>query len=396
MTDLSPDVVDRSTSLEADAALGPSGAGAPRSIELEPKVSLREAVAESFKADKPDGADKSPTPDDKAGKGAEKPADEAKASDLKEGEKALERAADGKFAAKQAEADEAKSEDKADAAAKDAQPKPNGHIEPPAKFLPDAKETWRNTPRPVQRDVENLVREHETELTRHREAAERYEPIRQFDELARQNGRAGVHESLAEVARLEDMMQANPVAALNHILMQVGPRKADGQPVSLFEMAQVIVQQGPQGYQKMVSQAPQQQRSQNDNPEVSQLRAEMAQMREQQVAATVIEPFKAGHPRYEELQQDIAFFLKSDKIPTSLSPHDRLEAAYDMAARINPASQSALEPKADPDPGDRVDDLSGSKSIKSAPGAVSPDMEPDRGGSTREILRAELKRQKVS
>src|SRR3546814_11090392 len=67
-------------------------------------------------------------------------------------------------------------------------------------------------------------------------------------------------------------------------------------------------------------------------------------MQEQQFAATIIDPFKRDHPRYAELEQDIAFFLQSGKIPTSLSPSDRLAAAYDMAERINPPSHA--EPRA--------------------------------------------------
>src|SRR3546814_16478641 len=63
-------------------------------------------------------------------------------------------------------------------------------------------------------------------------------------------------------------------------------------------------------------------------------------MQEQQLAATIIDPFKRDHPRYAELEQDIAFFLQSGKIPTSLSPSDRLAAAYDMAERINPPSHA--------------------------------------------------------
>lgn len=390
-----------STVLEAEPLGGPSGGGAPRTL---PAETLRDAVAAEMNADGEAQAEK---PDDKPEadkpeKGAEKPDADAKPAEAKDDKKPADRAPDGKFAAKQADGDDAKPDVDAEPAAKgeDAaeKPKANGHIEPPAKFLPDAKETWRNTPRPVQRDIDNLVRQHETELTRHREASERYEPLRQFDEHVRQNGRAGLHETLAEVAQLEDQMGKNPVAAINQILMRVGPRKPDGQPVSLFELASAVVKMGPQGYQQAVTQqAPQQQQRQPD-PEVQQLKQQLSQMQEQQTTATIIEPFKREHPRYDELKADIALFLQSGKIPTSLSPHDRLAAAYDMAVRINPTSHAeAPAADADPEPGGRAaPDLSGSKSIKSAPGAVSAEMEPERGGSISDLLRDEMKRAKRS
>src|SRR3546814_12823543 len=99
----------------------------------------------------------------------------------------------------------------------------------------------------------------------HREALERYESVRDFDELARQNGR-DLRQSLMQVNELENLLKSNPIAGLNKVLMQAGPHKADGQPVSLMEVAQFIVQKGPQGYQQMMAQAqqPQQQQAQED------------------------------------------------------------------------------------------------------------------------------------
>jgi hypothetical protein len=394
VTDLAAD----STVLEPHAETGASGAGAPviPADDAKPE-SVRDAVSAAMKEEPPADAKPDPDTDKETGekaaeKGAEKPQGEEKGPEGKNAPKAPERGPDGKFAGKEAPKDEVPT----DAPKPEAVKPDNGrHIEAPSKFLPDAKETWRNTPRAVQRDVENMVREHEAQVTQYREAAERYEAVRQFDEAARQSGRAGVHESLAEVAQLEDLMGKNPLAALNQILLRAGTRKPDGSPVSLFEVAQTIVQMGQQGYQQAVSRASQQQ-PQNDNSEVAQLRAQMAQMQAQQVAASVIDPFRRDHPRYDELKGDIALFLQSGKIPTSLSAHERLEAAYDMAVRINPASHVPDAPSAQerPDPDRRVDDPPAAKSIKSAPGSVSDDMEPERGGSIKELLADELKRQR--
>lgn len=393
MTDLAsapPEGLGNSTVLEGDLSPETSGAGAPRTLaeEAKPeKLSLRETISEVVKeGDKPEEA---PKPDKAAAEG------KAKATEEKPAKAAPERGADGKFAGAEKPAEEAPA-DKTVAA----EPKPDDksrNIEAPAKFLPDAKETWRNTPRAVQRDVENMTREHEAEITRHREAAERYEPLRQFDELTRQHGRAGLHEVMADVNRLENMMSANPLAALNEMLQRAGPRKPDGTPFGFFEFASAVVGAGQDKYHQIVAQKPQEQP--RGDPEVAQLKQQIAQMQHEQIAATVIEPFRRENPRYDELKRDIALFLGSDKIPATLSPHDRLSAAYDMAVRINPASHDAAPgASADLEPGSRTvePDLSGAKSIKSAPGAISHDLEPERGGSTRDILRDELRRRAVS
>lgn len=290
-------------------------------------------------------------------------------------------------AEKQAEAQpEAKEQAKDD--------KPSRYPEPPAKFLPDAKEHWRNVPRAVQRDIATLTADHEREVSQYRESHERYESVRQFDELARSNGRE-LKDSLARVVEIENALQANPIAGLNRILMEIGPRKADGQPVSLYEVAEHIVRQGPEGYQQMVAQQPQQRQAPPEDPRISQLQQQLAAMQQQQLETTIIQPFAAAHPRYAELEADIAFFLQSGKIPDSLSAPERLEAAYDMAARINPASHASAQDQEAPDSDRRAEpSFSGSKSIKSAPGSVTEEVENEAPGgeSIRETLRKEMRR----
>lgn len=394
MTDLANAMpASDSTTLDPGAAApSAAGGGTPTTVE---EPSLRDSIAAAVKESTPE----EPAPDadkdaDPAKDEADKEPKESEKVEAKKAEKADEKpeTADKGKDKKPAEPDgklQAKEKERADT--KDEAEK--RYPEPPKTFLPDAKEKWTNVPRPVQRDIANLVREHETQVTQYREAAERYERIRQYDEIVRQNGREGVHETLAEVAQLEDLMGKNPIAALNQILLRAGPRKPDGTPVNLFELAQAVVKTGQDGYNKAVAQPAQQQ---GPDPQVEQLKRQLAQVQEQAIETSIIGPFKANHPRYDELKGDIALFLQSGKIPASLSPQERLEAAYDMAARINPASHAEPdEPKADPDPGSRAGEtFSDSKSIKSTPGAVSHEHEPDRGGSIREELERAMRMQR--
>ena len=259
----------------------------------------------------------------------------------------------------------------------DGKEEPKGkHPEAPAKFLPRAKELWRNTPNEVKAEVDRVLREAEESSA----AYKRYDDLREFDELAKSNGR-DLRESLTKLNHIENLLQSNPIAGLNAILMEIGPRKADGQAISLLEVANYIVNQGPQGYQQMVAQP----RQERPDAEVQALRAELNQIKVQQAARDIIEPFAAKHPRYQELEDDIALFLESGKIPTSLSPSDRLAAAYDMAVRINPSSHVPATID-EPAPERRADsDFGGSaKSIKSSPGSVTEEVE-DRGESGESI-----------
>tara|TARA_R100001143_G_scaffold62720_1_gene66810 strand:- start:505 stop:1725 length:1221 start_codon:yes stop_codon:yes gene_type:complete len=404
MTELADALETKSTDLEPNVSPGVSGGGEVKDGGGDEPVSLRDTIAQEVKnADNPapenedkeaaaDDADatKEPTGDkdgetkgEKDGKDKadteSKKADKADADDVKPAKQPAEkqRGDDGKFARKVDGEDDGKT----------------GHYQPPKNLLPDAKEKWTNVPRAVQRDIDNMVRESETRVQQLTQQTERYQQLREFDELAQSNGR-DLRESLTKLNEIENVFQQNPIAGLNAVLQELAPRKPDGSAVSLYEVAQYVAQQGPENWQKLA--APPQQEPQED-PRIAQLQQQLAQERVSNTAANVIEPFKASHPRYDELRAPIAQILKSGMVPASLSPADRLEAAYDMAERLNPSSgvASAPKPKAGPDADARVDeDSSGTKSIKSAPGSASPDLAPDRGGSTADILRDEMRRAK--
>lgn len=255
--------------------------------------------------------------------------------------------------------------------AKEERKEPHGdrrHPDVPKNFSPAAKEKWLNVPYDVKIEFERALKDHEAEIGKHTEASQRYESIREFDDLARQNGRE-LRESLTKLNEIENLMASNPLAGLNAILMEIGPRKADGQPVSLYEVAQHIAQAGPQGYQQMMQQGARQPQEPQSNREVEELRSQMQAMQQQQVASAIIDPFRAANPRYDELQDDIAFFLESGKIPSNLSPYDRLSQAYDMAVRINPTSHvEQRDPEQRPDPESRAgSNFGGSTSVKGAP-----------------------------
>lgn len=385
----------KSTVLETDAPLSPSGAGAPK-LEADEPTPLRDVIADEAKkadaADKADAkADDKATADDKA---------EAKDAKVEKTEaKPAERSEDGKFKAKEAGASDDANADAEDTTKEaKAEPDKGTRIEPPKNFLPDAKETWRNTPRAVQRDVEQMAKRYEAEVADLRSATARYDQIRKFDDLAARNGR-DLRESLAKMAEVEDLMQSNPYAGLNAILQEIGPRRPDGSAPTLYEVSQFIVQQGPEKWQQIVSHRAQPtQQPQNDNSEIAALKSELAQIKAQQLSASIIEPFKAEHARYDELKGDIALFLKSGKIPVDLSPAEKLAVAYDMAERINPSSHvDEPAPSPSPDADGRADPSgsSGSKSIKSAPGSVLTDHAPERGGSIASVLRDEMKRRRA-
>jgi hypothetical protein len=387
--DYMPDTETLSTTLDTEA--GPSGAGGGQVAETTEPNSLRADLEAAFKEDaaKPPEADKvedkkatADKPDDKPENVAKEPeAKDAKEQTKPEDVKAdRQRADDGKFARAEREGEQREGK---------------RFVEAPKNFLPAARDVWRNTPHAVQTEVARLVQEHERTSEQTKQTVERYESLRHYDEVAKGNGR-DLRESLERMSHVETLLQKNPLAGLNAILMEIGPRKADGQPFSLYEVAQFVAQQEPQSYQQMVAQGQEPQQPKED-PRIAQLQQQLAQVQEQTAQQTIIEPFARSHPRYAELEQDIAFFLQSGKVPASLSPYDRLAAAYDMAERMNPPSHiddQAAHREGLADIRRADDDFSGSKSIKSSPGSVTETYDPEAkpGESIRDSLRAEARR----
>lgn len=343
---------------EQDSTVITEGGGAPAPEFKSPETrddAISKALDEA-EASKP--KDEAPADDDDD-QPEEKPAPKAKVDDQGDDDDDEEDGQDDE------------QDEKPEKPAKQSKPK-RPTIPAPDKFLPAAKEHWNSVPHTVRSDIQRVINEYEGAAEHSREAVERYNSIQEYDEIARSNGME-LKDTLQEVKQLEDMLEANPLAAMNHILLRSGPRKADGQPVSLYEMATAIVQMGPEGYQRAMTQRQQQQQQQQpqSNPEVDQLRAEISQMRMDQMRESVIAPFMQEHPRYAEkgIQTAIATLLKSGMVPDSLSANERLAAAYDMAVRLNPSSSDEYAEVDAPEQttARRVDGSGGSKSIRGAP-----------------------------
>lgn len=268
------------------------------------------------------------------------------------------------------------------------------HVDPPARFLPEARTKWANVPNEVKAEVHRVSQEYETELTQAREARERYEPIRQFDEMARKAG-GSLESTLNKLVQIEQAMARNPIAGLDMVLREAGPRKPDGSPMTIAEVARYVAQQSPEQMQAMLQQSQPQQRQ--PDPEVIQLRHQVETM-QAQVASSALMPlvdrFAASHPDYHALEPQMAEILRSGVIEklfgTGLSPDQRLAEAYRMAGGSPSQSGTAQEP---PAPQARPEPLdAGTKSVRGAPNGGSDPVFERPNVSTRDLLRDEMRK----
>lgn len=307
----------------------------------------------------------------------------------KEAEKA--KAAEAKTPAK---ADEPQATDKTKVAAKDSQAeKPRDetvqaktegnqtsegrkpHHEPPARFLENAKRDWESAPESVKEEVHRTIKNLEDGHQKYKESADRYEKVREYDDLARKNGREGVHESLKQVVEIEQAFTRNPIEGLKKVTDHFG--------INLQAVAAHIMGENPD------------QRVHEAHTRIQELEAKIQHMEMAAKAPDLVAEFAAKNERFEELSPVIATLLKTGVA------HD-LESAYELAAALKEPASSAgqklassahTEATASPAQADIPLNPAGQKSVSGAPtGGISPASKRPVPKSNLEALRASMAR----
>lgn len=279
---------------------------------------------------------------------------EGKADDRARGE-------DGKFVAKDTaehasnQPEKADNGQKADANPGEPEKTATTFSEPPRRFSPDAKAEWAKAPEPVRAEITRAVSELEKGLS---EYQQRWEPIKHFDEMARQHGTT-IDKAMANYVGIEQKLAANPIEGLSQICDNMG--------FSLRDVAAHILGQTPDQAASATDAANRQLRQ-----EIAQLKQELSgvsttiKSQTEQATLKQIEAFSADKPRFEELADDIAFFLQNGRA-------NDLQEAYSLAERLNPAPQAAAPAPAEPaQPRKGNLSLSGAPSTGSNPASRKP------------------------
>ena len=158
---------------------------------------------------------------------------------------------------------------------------------PPARFSPAAKAEWDTAPETLRAEVSRMEKEFMAGFAKYKIAAERDASLAEFHGRAAKGGTT-VKEALSKYINLEDQLRADPIKGLEIICQNVG--------LSLREVAALL------GATPWPGQAD----STHDS----------------------VVKFAAAHPRFEELSEDIVFFLDTGRA-------DDLAEAYDLAERFN-------------------------------------------------------------
>lgn len=307
-----------------------------------PSSSISEALKKAEAKVKAD-AEKAPVKDAKAEKAANKA--EAKPEPKEVKSDGPTRGEDGKFTSK-----EPKQETNAEPKATDA------WRETPKRFSEDGKRDWEKAPDSVKAETHRAIRELENGINEYKQ---KYEPIKQYDELARQNNTT-VKDALDRYTMLErELTSQNPqekFTALQKVFDYAG--------VNMREFVARMAGTNPDQNAVQVEHQLQQFRNR-----ISELEHELSGYRtakEQDLMKTVDE-FAARQPRFEELAPKIAKLLESGFA-------ENLDEAYAMADRLIPAAAKSAIPVTPETPAAHTPakSVAGSPSLGSSPTTRKP------------------------
>lgn len=305
---------------------------APRPLETKPQAEEPKAEPKGEKLSRQDVVKQAI---DKATKEPEKPKDEPKEAPKDkqpDPEPKAERAPDGKFAAKLAEPEAQPQE----------QPKrPTAYKEPPQRFDDAAKAEWEAVPESVRGTVHRMVKETEQGIQKYRADAEAYEPIRQYDEMARRNG-GSLKQTLEQVAELEQVFARNPIEGFHRIAQRLG--------INVHQVAQAIAQQNPQqiaDQQLRMQMADQQRQTQALQLQLEQERQARAEQEQQKYQQRLVEDARKEFPRFDELRPVMIGLVQAGEVEGQ-TDQEILSNAYKEAVRRFPNSSGAHTAEGEP------------------------------------------------
>lgn len=392
-----------STVIDAGTSPTAPGAGTP---DLREPTSIEDVLAaeaarlrdEDAKTVEPDDGDHEDDAKADAKAKGEKAAEDAKAK--LDDAKAKARSPDGKFSKKEGDGDNIDADSDEPKQAPRAEETPRKYAEPPAKFLPEARVKWANVPNEIKAEFHRVEQEREAEVQRYRADAEEYETLREYRDMAKRSG-TDLKRALDSYVGMENELRRDPIAGLEKVVQGLGIRKQDGTPVTLYDVATRIVQQGPEAFQRSV-QPPQYQPHSSPQPQsdprVEALEQEIRALRAETSVLPVIRQFEAQHPDFEQIAPQVQAILDSGVIDrlygNGLSIEQKLGEAYRMAGGKAPSSvdtRAADAPHSEVE-ARPVNPDAGRKSIRGAPANGVDTSADDKSTDLRDILRKEIRK----
>jgi hypothetical protein len=212
------------------------------------------------------------------------------------------------------------------------------YAEPPGRIAEHARREWADTPESVRGEVHRMNHEFGRAVQHYRGAAEAFQPIAKFHQMAQQHGTT-LETALTNYTSMEQKLRSDPLAGLDLIVNNLGlTDPATGKRIDLRDIAYTVLSQSPEQL-RMLQQGNQQNAASKQigslHQEVSGLKQALNQMHtERQFAQTrsVVDQYAASHPRLDEL---------AEVIKREINLGFDLDTAYRRAELLFPATHAA-------------------------------------------------------
>lgn len=258
----------------------------------------------------------------------------------------------------------------ADPAKAVADPAESAKHEAPARFTAEAKAEWEKAPEKVRAEVNRMQRELEAGFTKHKEAAELFEPVRKFHDMAVKAGTT-IDKAMERYVAIDQDL-ANPdvqvkAKAIEHVLKVAG--------VTPLQYAAWVSGQSPEttaAKTDATSQALQAKIEALEN-HIAQISGHVQQQQQSEMQRALTE-WAADKPDADDLANEIAAHVQSGLSLDDAYAKARIDAE-EKARRLGfiPAlSAAAPAPEQAPQPRRIPQSISGSPSSGSNPAQISP------------------------
>lgn len=319
-----------------DEALAPEAAPGPSTDALTEQAETRGIEHKAPVEDPVEKGDTPPSPEKSRSDAIRKAIDDATKDEPKakpevkpEDAKADEGKGDGE------DKPDAKDADNVDPDKAEGQGKATAFKDPPARFDDAAKKEWESVPESVRGAIHRASREMESGIEKYRSAAEEFERVREYADLAKQYN-TDLPTALRNYVGLERLLTQNPIAGLEQIVENLGKKLPNGQPVTFRHIAEAYLSRSPveNDNAKLNARIRMMEDAQRESMQRQQALEREAQQRQ------LLESAQREMPRLEELRPAMIGLVSSGKV-TGASDAEVLRAAYAEAERLYPAPNGA-------------------------------------------------------
>lgn len=237
------------------------------------------------------------------------------------------------------------------------EPKPDAKVETetpwreaPKRFSEDGKRDWDKAPDSVKAEAHRAINEIEKGI---REYKERFEPLKQYDDMARQNNTT-LKDAVDRYTTLEKQLTSESPQEKWEALQKV----FDYAGINVREFAAQVAGVRPEQVSVHAEQQMQQFRT-----KIAELEHELSGYRSEKESSLMktVDEFAAGNPRFDELAPKVAKLLESGLA-------ENLQEAYAMADRLIPAARQAPAVTTEAAAHTPAKSVAGSPSLGSTPG----------------------------